>query len=35
VNRLVKQFEQARQMMKQFSGNKKRRMPRLPAGMFR
>ncbi|HKU82251.1 MAG TPA: signal recognition particle protein [Candidatus Tumulicola sp.] len=33
VNRLVKQFEQTRQMMKQFGG--KRRMPRLPAGMFR
>lgn len=33
VNRLVKQFEQTRQMMKQIGG--KRRMPRLPAGMFR
>ena len=35
VNRLVKQFEQSRQMMKQFGGGKKRRMPRLPAGLFR
>jgi signal recognition particle subunit SRP54 len=34
VNRLVKQFDQARQMMKQFGG-KKRRMPQLPPGMFR
>ncbi|HTX58926.1 MAG TPA: signal recognition particle protein [Verrucomicrobiae bacterium] len=34
VNRLVKQFEQARQMMKQLGGGK-RRMPRLPAGMLR
>jgi signal recognition particle subunit SRP54 len=34
VNRLVKQFEQARQMMKQLGGNKKRRMP-LPAGLLR
>jgi signal recognition particle subunit SRP54 len=34
VNRLVKQFEQARQMMKQFGG--KRRHPmRLPAGLLR
>lgn len=32
VNRLVKQFEQSRQMMKQFGG-KKRRLPLLPAGM--
>ncbi len=33
VNRLVKQFEQSRQMMKQMGlGSKKR--PRLPAGMF-
>src|SRR5665213_3118790 len=35
VNRLVKQFEQSRQMMKQFGGGKKRRMPQLPAGTFR
>jgi signal recognition particle subunit SRP54 len=35
VNRLVKQFEQSRQMMKQLGGGKKRRMPRLPAGLFR
>jgi signal recognition particle subunit SRP54 len=36
VNRLVKQFDQARQMMKQLGGKKgKRRMPQLPAGMFR
>jgi len=34
VNRLVKQFEQARQMMKQLGGAKGKR-PRLPAGMFR
>jgi signal recognition particle subunit SRP54 len=34
VNRLVKQFEQARQMMKQLGGGKGKR-PRLPAGMFR
>jgi signal recognition particle subunit SRP54 len=34
VNRLVKQFDQARQMMKQLGG-KKRRMPQLPPGMFR
>jgi len=33
VNRLVKQFEGAKQMMKQFGG-KKGRMPRLPAGML-
>ena len=32
VNRLVKQFEQSRQMMKQFGG-KKRRLPGIPAGM--
>jgi len=31
VNRLVKQFEQSRQMMKQLGG-KRRRMPLLPAG---
>ena len=36
VNRLVKQFEQARQVMKQLGGKKKRRMlPQLPAGMLR
>jgi signal recognition particle subunit SRP54 len=35
VNRLVKQFEQSRQMMKQLGGGKKRRMPQLPAGMLR
>ena len=35
VNRLVKQFEQSRQMMKQFGGGKKRRMPQLAAGTFR
>jgi signal recognition particle subunit SRP54 len=35
VNRLVKQFEQSRQMMKQFGGGKKRRLPQLPAGMLR
>jgi signal recognition particle subunit SRP54 len=35
VNRLVKQFEQARQMMKQLGGKKHRGLPRLPAGMFR
>jgi signal recognition particle subunit SRP54 len=35
VNRLVKQFEQSRQMMKQFGGGKKRRLPQLPTGMFR
>ena len=32
VNRLVKQFEQSRQMMKQFGG-KRRRLPALPAGL--
>ena len=30
VNRLVKQFEEARKMMKQFGGGKKLRMPSLP-----
>jgi signal recognition particle subunit SRP54 len=35
VNRLVKQFEQSRVMMKQIGGGKRRRMPQLPAGMFR
>jgi signal recognition particle subunit SRP54 len=34
VNRLVKQFEQSRQMMKQIGGGRKRRMPRLPAGLL-
>ncbi|HZY99494.1 MAG TPA: signal recognition particle protein [Candidatus Baltobacteraceae bacterium] len=35
VNRLVKQFEQSRQLMKQIGGGKKRRfMPKLPAGML-
>ena len=35
VNRLVKQFEQARQMMKQIGGKGKGKgRPRLPAGMF-
>jgi signal recognition particle subunit SRP54 len=34
VNRLVKQFDQARQMMKQLGGKKGRR-PQLPPGMFR
>ena len=33
VNRLVKQFEQSRQMMKQLGGMKKGRMPRLPMGL--
>jgi signal recognition particle subunit SRP54 len=32
VNRLVKQFEEARKMMKQFGSGKKMRMPSLPAG---
>jgi signal recognition particle subunit SRP54 len=31
VNRLVKQFEQSRQMMKQLGGGRNKRMPRLPA----
>jgi signal recognition particle GTPase len=36
VNRLVKQFDQSRQLMKQLGGGKKRRfMPKLPAGMLR
>jgi len=35
VNRLVKQFDQARQMMKQMGGGKKGRRPQLPPGMFR
>jgi signal recognition particle subunit SRP54 len=35
VNRLVKQFEQSRQLMKQLGGGKKRKfLPKLPAGMF-
>jgi signal recognition particle GTPase len=33
VNRLVKQFDSARQMMKQFGGMKKGRFPKLPAGI--
>jgi signal recognition particle subunit SRP54 len=33
VNRLVKQFDQARQMMKQMGGGKKRRMPQLPSSL--
>ncbi|HEY1975668.1 MAG TPA: signal recognition particle protein [Candidatus Baltobacteraceae bacterium] len=36
VNRLVKQFEQSRQLMKQLGGGKKKRfLPKLPAGMLR
>ncbi|MBV8117451.1 MAG: signal recognition particle protein [Candidatus Eremiobacteraeota bacterium] len=35
VNRLVKQFEQSRLMMKQLGGGKKRRLPRLPAALLR
>ena len=35
VNRLVKQFEQSRQMMKQLGGMKKGRFPRLPVGLGR
>jgi signal recognition particle subunit SRP54 len=35
VNRLVKQFEASRQMMKQLGGMKKGRMPRLPLGIGR
>jgi len=31
VNRLVKQFEQSRQMMKQLGGGRNKRVPRLPA----
>jgi signal recognition particle subunit SRP54 len=35
VNRLVKQFEQSRQLMKQLGGGKKKRfLPKLPAGML-
>jgi signal recognition particle subunit SRP54 len=35
VNRLVKQFEQARQLMKQLGGGKKRKLlPKLPAGFM-
>src|SRR5215469_15385307 len=35
VNRLVKQFDQSRQLMKQLGGGKKRRfLPKLPAGML-
>ncbi len=35
VNKLVKQFEQSRTMMKQFGGMKKGRFPRLPMGLAR
>jgi signal recognition particle subunit SRP54 len=35
VNRLVKQFEQSRQLMKQIGGKKKGFLPRLPAGLGR
>jgi signal recognition particle subunit SRP54 len=35
VNRLVKQFEASRQMMKQLGGMKKGRMPRMPLGLGR
>ncbi|MBV8284491.1 MAG: signal recognition particle protein [Candidatus Eremiobacteraeota bacterium] len=36
VNRLVKQFEQSRQLMKQLGGGKKKRfLPKLPASMLR
>ena len=35
VNRLVKQFEASRQMMKQFGGMKKGRFPKLPMGLAR
>jgi signal recognition particle subunit SRP54 len=35
VNRVVKQFEASRQMMKQFGNMKKGRMPRLPMGLGR
>ncbi len=35
VNRLVKNFEQMRQMMKQMGGKNARRLPRLPSGMLR
>ncbi|MBV8435278.1 MAG: signal recognition particle protein, partial [Candidatus Eremiobacteraeota bacterium] len=36
VNRLVKQFEQSRQLMKQLGGGKKKRfLPKLPAAMLR
>jgi signal recognition particle subunit SRP54 len=35
VNRLVKQFEQSRQLMKQLGGGKKRKfLPKLPAGFM-
>ena len=35
VNRLVKQFEQSRQLMKQLGGNKKKRfIPKMPPGML-
>ncbi|MGD0052002.1 MAG: signal recognition particle protein [Vulcanimicrobiaceae bacterium] len=35
VNRLVKQFDSSRQMMKQLGGMKKGRFPRLPLGLGR
>jgi signal recognition particle subunit SRP54 len=35
VNRLVKQFEASRQMMKQLGGMKRGRMPKLPLGLGR
>jgi signal recognition particle subunit SRP54 len=35
VNRLVKQFESSRTMMKQLGGMKKGRIPRLPLGIGR
>ncbi len=35
VNRLVKNFEQMRQMMKQMGGKNARRLPRFPSGMLR
>jgi signal recognition particle GTPase len=31
VNRLVKQFEQSRQMMKQMGGGKRPRLPQMPS----
>jgi signal recognition particle subunit SRP54 len=35
INRLIKNFEQAQKMMKQFGGAKGGKRPRLPAGMSR
>jgi signal recognition particle GTPase len=35
VNKLVKQFDGARQMMKQFGGMKKGRFPKMPVGLGR